>query len=114
RAAAAGVGVLVIRDTPAFPSSVPDCVDAAPDQDCTVPREVGLERDPLAQAAAADRSGRVGLLDLTDLLCDDRVCHGVIGGTITMFDHGHLTATFATTLRPVLEPALDAALARAG
>jgi peptidoglycan/LPS O-acetylase OafA/YrhL len=106
-----GAGVLVIRDTPNFPESVPDCVAASPDQDCTVPRAQGLERDPLAQAAQADTSGQVELLDVTDLLCDDETCHGVVGAAIVMFDHGHLTSTFAGTLRPVVEPALDAALA---
>ncbi|MDO8106407.1 acyltransferase family protein [Isoptericola sp. b441] len=110
----AGSQVLVLRDTPNFPSSVPDCVAASPAQDCTTPRDVGLEPDPLAAAARADTSGKVSVLDVTDLLCDGQVCHGVIGSAIVYFDHGHMTATFARTLRPVVEPALTAALAGAG
>ena len=107
---ATGAGVLVIRDTPNFPTSVPDCVAAAPDRTCTVPRATGIERDPLAEAASADGSGQVTVLDVDDLLCDASVCHGVVGAAIVMFDHGHLTATFSRTLRPVVEPALDRAL----
>ena len=79
-------------------------------QDCTAPRTAALEVDPLADAAA-DWPG-TELLDLWDLLCDDEVCHGVLGNAIVMFDHGHLTATFSRSLRPVVEPALEAALAR--
>jgi hypothetical protein len=104
----------VMRDTPNFPGSVPDCVAASPAQDCTVPREVGLEPDPLAAAARADASGQVQVLDVTDLLCDAQVCHGVIGSAITYFDHGHMTASFSRTLRPLVEPALDRTLPAAG
>ncbi len=110
----AGEAVLVLRDTPNFPSSVPDCVATSPAKDCTVPRSTGLEVDPLADAARADRSGLVHVLDATDLLCDADVCHGVIGSTIAYFDHGHMTASFARTLRPVAEPALLSALASRG
>ncbi|WP_372595550.1 acyltransferase family protein, partial [Actinotalea sp.] len=109
-----GAGVVVIRDTPNFPGSVPDCVGASPSQDCTVPRAEALEVDPLALAAASDGSGRVALLDASDLLCDSELCHGVLGNAIVMFDHGHLTATFSRSLRPLVEPALDDALRRAG
>ena len=110
----AGEAVLVLRDTPNFPSSVPDCVATSPAKDCTVPRSTGLEVDPLADAARADHSGLVHVLDATDLLCDADVCHGVIGSTIAYFDHGHMTASFARTLRPVVEPALLSALASRG
>jgi peptidoglycan/LPS O-acetylase OafA/YrhL len=110
----AGEAVLVLRDTPNFPGSVPDCVATSPAKDCTVPRSTGLEVDPLADAARADHSGLVHVLDVTDLLCDADVCHGVIGSTIAYFDHGHMAASFARTLRPVVEPALLSALASRG
>lgn len=104
----AGVDVLVIRDTPHMVESVPDCVDGFGVGACERPREIALEVDPLAEAAAADRSGHVGLLDVTDTMCTDTVCHPVVGGLIAFFDHGHLTATFARTFAPEVAAAMDA------
>lgn len=110
----AGAQVLVMRDTPNFPGAVPDCVAASPERDCTVQRDDGLEPDPLAAAASANTSGDVHVLDVTDVLCDAQVCHGVIGSAITYFDHGHMTVSFSRTLRPLVERALDQALPAAG
>ena len=112
----AGLPVLVMRDTPTFPSSVPDCVAASPQDgaDCDQPRDTAVELDPLAAAAAADVSGLVRVLDANDVLCSASACHAVIGGAIVYFDHGHMTAAFSTTLVPLVEPALDAALATGG
>jgi hypothetical protein len=112
----AGLAVLVMRDTPSFPSSVPDCVATSPQggADCDQPRDTVIEADPLAAAATADRTGQVRVLDPNDILCSADACHAVVGGTIVYFDHGHLTATFSTTLAPFVGPALDEALAAGG
>ena len=109
---AAGAAVLVLRDTPNMGRSVPDCVATSPDgaQGCAVPRATGLEVDPLALAAAADGSGKVGVLDVTDLLCAQASCRAVIGGAIVYFDHGHMTATFARSLAPRVATAVDGVL----
>ena len=109
---AAGSRVLVLRDTPNMGGSVPDCLATSPDgaRGCAVPRATGLEVDPLGLAAAADGSGKVGMLDVTDLLCDDSSCHAVIGGVIVYFDHGHMTATFARSLAPTVATAVDGVL----
>lgn len=106
----AGLGVLVIRDTPNMAESVPDCVDAFGVAACDRPRDVALEVDPLAQAAADDDSGRVAVLDVTDTMCTATACRPVIGGLIAYFDHGHLTATFARTFAPELGEAMDGLL----
>ncbi len=111
----AGLPVLVLRDTPAMPGDVPDCVASDPDDvlGCGAPRTAAVEPDPLAAAAASDGSGLVTLVDVTDLVCDARRCHAVVGGVIAYFDHGHLTATFARTLAPeVTEGAREALAAR--
>jgi peptidoglycan/LPS O-acetylase OafA/YrhL len=98
----AGIPVLVLRDTPAMPGNVPDCVAEHPDDvdACGAPPAVALEPDPLAAAAAADTTGLVSAAEVTDVLCDDALCRPVVGGLIAYFDHGHLTATFARTLAP--------------
>ncbi|WP_051681628.1 acyltransferase family protein [Cellulomonas sp. HZM] len=106
----AGIPVLVLRDTPAPSESAPDCVarERGGWASCTTPAEDAIEPDPLADAAHADRSGLVDVLDVNDLLCDATRCHDVVGGVIVYFDRGHLTSTFARTLRPEVEAAVAA------
>ncbi|SKC35863.1 acyltransferase family protein [Krasilnikoviella flava] len=108
----AGLPVLVLRDTPAMPDSVPDCLATGPVawDDCGAPPSQALEPDPLAAAARADSSGLVTAREVTDLMCDEEVCHPVIGGVVAYFDHGHLTATFARTLTPEVTEGVRAAL----
>jgi hypothetical protein len=107
----ARIPVLVLRDTPAMPDSVPDCLATGPVawDDCGAPPDQALEPDPLAAAGRADTSGLVTVREITDLMCDD-VCHPVIGGVIAYFDHGHLTATFARTLTPEVTDGVREAL----
>ena len=107
----AGIPVLVLRDTPAMPRNVPEClVQLAYDPDaCGAPPATALEPDPLAAAASADTTGLVSVTSVDHLMCDE-ICHPVIGGVTAYFDHGHLTATFARTLAPEVSGAVRAAL----
>ncbi|WP_313405375.1 acyltransferase family protein [Aeromicrobium sp.] len=109
---AAGIPVLVIRDTPAAEVHVPDCVALNEDDPsaCDRPRDEALEPDPLAAAARADDSGLVSVLDVSDELCDDATCRFVVDRRIAYFDHGHMTATFSRTLAPRLGAAARRAL----
>ena len=106
RWADAGVPVLVLRDTPEAASSIPDCVAMHEDDlaGCDAPRADRLNPDPLADAAAALDVKSVRVVDLTDQLCSGDTCYGTIGGLIAYFDSHHLTATFARTLAPFIEP----------
>lgn len=97
---AAGVPVLVIRDTPyANVKNVPVCVDENRDDlsacDGDRSREVP---DPLAEASMNIASDMIATLDLTDRICRDDTCYSVVGGVIVYFDTGHLSATFSRTL----------------
>ncbi|MFF2269702.1 acyltransferase family protein [Cellulosimicrobium cellulans] len=114
RITASGTPVLVVRDTPAASVDVPDCLAADPQDisDCGMTLEQGLERDPLAEAAEADTSGLVTVLDLNDTICPEGFCSPVIGGVITYFDHGHLSATFASTMAPEMTAALESRIRR--
>ncbi|MBA2560541.1 MAG: hypothetical protein H0V07_11780 [Propionibacteriales bacterium] len=111
--ASAGIPVLVIRDTPVpreTISSIPDCLaihgnDAT---SCSGPRGRWVQPDPLAEAATSLANSRVGVVDLTDLFCDNSQCFAVVGGVVVYFDGSHLTATFARTVAPVLAPYLEA------
>ncbi|WP_278235544.1 acyltransferase family protein [Isoptericola sp. AK164] len=108
----AGIGVVVLRDTPAMPENVPECLQLHRDAEaCGAPPATALEPDPLAAAASADTTGAVSVTSVEDLMCDD-VCHPVVGGVTAYFDHGHLTATFARTLAPEVTGAVRAGLDR--
>ncbi|WP_402468653.1 acyltransferase family protein [Isoptericola aurantiacus] len=111
----AGIAVVVLRDTPAMPRNVPDCLALfAGDPDaCGAPPATALEPDPLAAAASADTTGLVSVTSVDDLMCDE-VCHPVVGGVTAYFDHGHLSATFARTLAPEVSGAVRDALAGRG
>jgi len=110
RFTAADIPVLVIRDVPAAGENAPDCVarERSRGERCTTSASAAIEPDPLADAAGVDRSGLVDVLDVNDLICRDGTCHDVVGGVLVYFDHGHLTATFARTLRPEVEKAVAA------
>jgi peptidoglycan/LPS O-acetylase OafA/YrhL len=108
----AGVSALVLRDVPFHKQAVPDCV--AQNQKslttCADPEKTALIRDPLFEAARADKSGKVTALDLTSRFCKDGTCYGVVGGVVAYFDQGHMSATFSRTLEPEIEGPLARAL----
>jgi len=111
---AAGLRILVIRDTPApGPVRVPDCVARAKTsyEECDGTREDWLPSAPEVQAVGLLSDPRATLVDLTDHICAPHICHAVTGGVVTYFDGSHLTATFAATLAPYLAAPLLAALA---
>ena len=114
RWAAAGVPVVVLRDTPyADVENVPDCVAAhlADLSACDGGRD-REQADPFAEAARALDAPTVQVVDLTDRICRDDTCYSVVGGVIVYFDAGHLSATFARSLAPALREPVAAALRR--
>lgn len=109
----AGIPVLAIRDTPAPGRDIPDCVASKHDHydACSGRRATWLPPDPVTDVVAAADSPLLRLADLTDRFCGRTECRAVNGNVITYFDGHHITATYAHTLAPYLEPALLAALA---
>lgn len=108
---AAGLPVMVIRDTP-FPGNqdliVPDCVAVHADDPsaCDGSPEDWYWMDPLAEAAE-DFPANVAVLDPTEWVCPEGRCRSVIGGVVTYFDGSHLTDTYAVTLAPYINRWLD-------
>jgi hypothetical protein len=45
----------------------------------------------------------VSFLDLADYLCDDTRCPAEIGNVLVYLDDNHVTASYATTMAPVIE-----------
>ncbi|NYI45490.1 peptidoglycan/LPS O-acetylase OafA/YrhL [Nocardioides aromaticivorans] len=109
----AGIPVLAIRDTPAPGRSIPDCVASERDDydACAGPRRTWLPEDPVVDVVAAAHDPLLRLVDLTDRFCGRTECRAVNGNVITYFDGHHITATYAHTLAPYLEPAVLDALA---
>jgi peptidoglycan/LPS O-acetylase OafA/YrhL len=104
----AGLDVLVLRDTPAPSTSIPDCLAQHPDDvtACDGPRDEWLPEDQSESAVERVGSSRISFLDLTDHICPGETCSAVIGGVVTYFDGSHLTATYASTLDRYLGPPL--------
>jgi peptidoglycan/LPS O-acetylase OafA/YrhL len=104
----AGIRVVVVRDVPMPPDSVVDCLAQNMDKiaSCDGPRDARVAPDPLFDAASAMGDPLVTPLDLNDALCDATTCWDVVGAVVVYFNQGHLTATFASTLRPYLEPVI--------
>ncbi|MGH1563823.1 acyltransferase family protein [Mumia sp. DW29H23] len=111
---AAGVPVMVIRDTPAPGTIIPDCLaaNAADLTRCSAPRRDWEPSEPVVDAVHDLDDRGIVLADLNDRICRPDRCDGAVGGVVVYFDGSHLTATYARTLAPALERPLTRALAR--
>ena len=110
--AAARLHVLGIRDTP-FPSMIiPDCLANHLDNylACAGPRSSWLSAEPLLTAASTIHDPQITTVDLTDRICQATTCPAAVGRVPVYLDGSHLTATYALTLAPYLEPYLKHAL----
>ncbi len=106
---------VVIVDTPWGDQDAPACLsrnrgDVRP---CAVPRSMltwgGVPEREKAAAKVADAA----LLDFSRVLCDRSSCPVAADGFIRYRDDHHLTASFARSLAPVLDKALQRVLAAA-
>ena len=113
----AGTNVVVLQDTP-YPGqtlpSVPDCVAAhlTNQAACAGTPADWAWQDPFWAAANAPVLPGVTPIPTTRYLCTDTTCPAVIGGVIVFFDASHMTATYARSIAPFLDPAIEAALNR--
>lgn len=80
----------------------PDCVAGSSTavDPCAGERAIRVTPDSLADGVAGLPGA--GVIDLTDLFCDARLCHTVIGGVVVYWDGSHVTATFGRSLAPFL------------
>jgi peptidoglycan/LPS O-acetylase OafA/YrhL len=110
--------LLVLHDTPApgdaGVTSAPDCVAQHLDDldACSGPRATWIPAEPMRAAFSAVHPKDSAFLDLNDAICGVGTCRAVVGGVLVYSDGSHLTATYARTLAPVLEPRLHRLLAR--
>jgi peptidoglycan/LPS O-acetylase OafA/YrhL len=103
----AGIQVVVVRDPPVPDYVDPECVEqhGAGSRACGMTRSAGIDHQPDPQVEAARGMSGVHVVDLTDHLCNQRTCPGVIGNVLVYRDN-HLTDTFALSLAPALADAL--------
>jgi len=105
RLRAGGTQVALLTDVPKSPIDVPECVAEHP-QDltrCTFPAPGGTSG--IEEQAAAGVDG-AHVVDTRPGICAAHLCRGVIGDAIVYRDRGHLTATFAATLAPLIDAQL--------
>ena len=102
--------VVVVADTPTWSITldVPACLSAHPRdiRPCSMSRAAALAGTMVRERAAAKATG-AGLVNLNELICPADPCPAVVNGMIVLRDTHHLTATFARSLAPALNRALD-------
>jgi len=107
------VNTILLRDTPAPPFNMPDCLDGASlwwarkrasgHNPCMIDRAKALNEGVFrAEQAAAAGLPHVHVVDLTDLFCDGAVCPPVKNGLIVYGDESHISVPFARSLAAVL------------
>jgi peptidoglycan/LPS O-acetylase OafA/YrhL len=100
-----GVAVLAVRDTPRFGFDVAECVDREGARGCAEEQSFSMaERPPYEELA--DVPGNTRFVDLTEYLCRDGVCSGVIGNQLAYYDTNHFSHAFSRSLAVVVEPYL--------
>jgi peptidoglycan/LPS O-acetylase OafA/YrhL len=116
-----GIPVLAVRDNPRFDAVMPDCVlrsreaaaedgSSAPDgAPCGAPR-AELYAEPPPWTAFPDLPPTVTFLDIADAVCDPGFCPAEIGNVLVYMDDNHLTASYATSMAPLVEDQVVAAL----
>ena len=103
-----GSKVIAIRDVPIMPGAL-ECLQrnqTAPEV-CAQSADDGILGKDLLFEAAKKTEG-VYPVDLTSTFCPDNKCQIAINGYTVLRDHGHLTATFAAQLAPMIEKELEA------
>jgi hypothetical protein len=106
--------VVVIHDTPRGPRDVPSCLSehVKDTTECMFGQRGALaDADALYDAEVAAAKDTTKFVDLTPLLCPDRVCPVIWNdGSIIYRDSHHLTATVSRSLAPALLSRLKAVL----
>ncbi|GAA1006951.1 acyltransferase family protein [Nocardiopsis tropica] len=104
-----GADVVAVRDTPRFGFDVAECVDRHGAGRCTEDQSRSMAlSSPFEDLEEVP--GNTRFLDMTDYLCEEGRCRGVIGNQLVYYDSDHFSYAFSTSLAVVLEPHLLDAL----
>jgi peptidoglycan/LPS O-acetylase OafA/YrhL len=119
RWSAAGANILVLQDTP-YPGrtlqSVPDCLaqHVTNQEACAGTPDTWRWSDPFYAAATSLTLPGISTLEVYPFFCTTTECPAVIGSVVTYSDASHMTATYARSVAPFVDPAIEAALSRRG
>ena len=105
------IAVMVTGDVPGTrPTPTPECIaaDKKADDPCARARNVAVQPNLVATLAA--RTPGVHYLPMDQYVCDQRTCHGLVGGVVVYSDAHHLTWTYALTIAPYLGREVERAL----
>ncbi len=103
----AGVPVVMVEDSPRPGVDVVECLALHTEEpaQCAFPRHSALRKSSPMKVAAEGMTG-VQVVDLNDYICPDQECQMVVGGLVVYRDGNHLTASYSTSLAPMLKRAL--------
>jgi peptidoglycan/LPS O-acetylase OafA/YrhL len=105
----AGIAVIPIAGNAAPPDGdVYECVAEHPDQLSRCAFKASYPTANVQRAAAREVGAPV--VDLSDVICPGGTCAAVIGNVLVYRQGSHLTRTYVSTLRPVLDDRLMSAL----
>ncbi|MBB4682760.1 acyltransferase family protein [Amycolatopsis jiangsuensis] len=107
----AGIPVVALRDNPRFGFNMAACVAQRSPEDpsCTPARASALPGTP-SYTAVRDVPRNVSFLDFSDYFCEKTTCPAVVGNVLVYMDDNHVTATFQTTLAPIVQRDMQQAL----
>lgn len=104
-----GIPVLAVRDNPRFDFSMPDGAAAGDPALCGAAREDVYSATP-PWSRVDDIPGNVRFLDLADAVCEPDFCPAAIGNVLVHLDDNHLSASYSTSMAPLIEAEVRAAL----
>jgi peptidoglycan/LPS O-acetylase OafA/YrhL len=117
---AAGIRVVVLRDSPLPPFNVPACISRSIGRAHSTVDPCGFDASKALNASAfeAERAAGEGLtnvyyLDLDDLICPGASCPAVRDGRIVYRDENHLAGSYAESLAGEVATRLSLILDRA-
>lgn len=108
-----GIPVMVMGPTPKPPADVPTCLSAHLHDvaACDFSRATGVNAVGAAGERMAVLAAGGSYLDVAPWICSPSTCAVVVGNLLVYRDDNHLTTSYTQWLRPVVQPAVDAALA---
>ncbi|WP_159941559.1 acyltransferase family protein [Nocardiopsis sp. FR6] len=109
---AMGIDVVAVRDTPRFPFRVPECLDRNHRADCVMDQYTSMA-EVAPYGGLTGVPGNTRFVDMTDYLCTEGVCPGVIGNHVVYYDTNHFSYAFSQSLAVVMEPSLFRSLPHA-
>lgn len=109
--AEANIPVLAARDNPRYDTSPSACVEEnGPDApQCATPRAELYSPDP-PYNQRDDIPPNVSFLDFSDYYCTPELCPPEIGNVLLYLDNNHLTASYLSTMAPIVDGAIENAL----